>query len=110
MAEILQLTFIAYFYLFFAFHKGFVISEPLCKFNNKSSGEIWTNCSHLELSLASVKISVSTTHLILSNNLIKTINPGNFKLFKNLTYLDISNNFLKKLDSRSFIGLTKLTV
>ena len=113
MGDILKfdrLTFIKYFYLFFVFHSSFVKNESFCKFNSKSSLETWTNCSNLALSSATINISVSTTHLILSGNVIKTIKPGQFKLFKNLTYLDISNNYLKMLHPASFIGLTKLTV
>ena len=84
--------------------------ETLCKFGNYSSVKNWANYSHLALSSASINISISTTHLSLSNNLIKTIKPGHFKLFKNLTYRDISNNLLKMLHPASFIGLTKLTI
>ena len=84
--------------------------ETLCKFGNYSRVKNWANYSHLALSSASINISISTTHLSLSNNLIKTIKPGDFKLFKNLTYLDISNNLLKMLHPASFIGPTKLTV
>ena len=105
-----RLTFIIYFYLFFAFHLNLIMPETLCKFGNYSSVKNWANYSHLALSSASINISISTTHLSLSNNLIKTIKPGDFKLFKNLTYLDISNNLLKMLHLASFIGLTKLTV
>ena len=105
-----RLTFIKYFYLFFAFHSSFVKNESLCKFNSKSSLETWANFSNLALSSATIDISVSTTHLILSDNVIKTIKPGHFKLFKNLTYLDISNNLLRTLNRTSFAGLTKLTV
>ena len=113
MAEILQfnrLTLIKYFCLYFAFYRSCVENAPLCKYSTNSSGEIWTNCSNLKLLSTSINISVSTTHLILTNNLIKTIKPGNFKLFENLTYLDISNNLLKTLDSASFFGITKLKV
>ena len=105
-----RLTFIIYFYLFFAFHINLIIPEPLCRFGNKSSVKNWANCSNLALSSASINISISTTHLSLSNNVIKTIKPGHFKLFKNLTYLHISNNLLKRLHPASFTGLTKLTV
>ena len=110
MGDILKfnrLTFIKYFYLFFAFHRSFVKNESLC---SKSSLETWTNCSHLALSSASIKVSISTTHLSFSNNVIKMIKPGNFEKLKNLTYLDISNNLLKTLNRASFTGLTKLTI
>ena len=76
----------------------------------KANGQLWTNCSHLALSSASINFSVSTTHLILSKNLIETIEPGHFKLFKSLKYLDLSNNLLKRLHPASFTGLAKLTV
>ena len=107
-----RLTFIIdlYFSFVLADQSKFVKPELLCEFNTNSSGEIWTNCSNLKLSSVSINISVSTTHLILSNNLIKTIKPGNFKLFENLTYLDISNSLLKTMDSASFATLTKLKV
>ena len=110
MEEILKLnrlTFTTYFCLFFAL--TFVNSEAICRIHKKSNGQVWTNCSHLKLTSASINISVSTTHLILSNNLIKTIKPGHLKNVKNLTYLDISNNLLKTLDPATFTGLTKLT-
>ena len=104
------LKFIIYLYLIFAFHNSLVELQPFYKIHTKSNGQIWTNCSHLKLTSASINISVSTTHLILSNNLIKIIKPGNFRRFENLTYLDISNNLLKTLDPESFIGLTKLRI
>ena len=105
-----RLTFITYFYLFFAFHINLIKLESFCKIYSKENNQFWTNCSNLELSSTSINISVSTTHLSLSNNVIKTIKPGNFENSKNLTYLDISNNLLKMLHPASFIGLTKLTI
>ena len=113
MAGILQfnrLTLIKSFCLFFVFVSSFVENKPLCKFNMNASGETWTDCSYQKLSSDSINISVSTTHLILSHNLIRTIKPGHFTLLKNLTYLDISNNLLKTLHPALFTGLTKLTV
>ena len=108
--KVSRFIFIIYFTFVLTDQSKFGEPELLCKFNTNSSEETWTNCSNLELSSASINISVSTTHLILSNNLIKTIKPGRFKRFENLTYLDVSNNLLKTLDSASFTGLTKLTV
>ena len=105
-----RFTFITYIYLFFAFHIKFIKLESFCKMYTRANGQLWTNCSHLALSSASINISVSTTHLILSKNLIETIEPGHFKLFKSLKYLDLSNNLLKRLHPASFTGLAKLTV
>ena len=110
MEENLIFNRMTYFYIFFAFHGSFVKLEPFCKIHIQRNGQLWTNCSHKKFSSVSRNISVSTTRLILSYNVMKRIKPGNFQNFKNLTYLDISNNSLKTLDPASFIGLTKLRV
>ena len=74
------------------------------------SDELWVDCDDQHLTHVPRKINISSTHLVLSHNLITKLKDGSFIKFRKLLYLDVSYNKLETLNIKSFYGLNKLEI